>query len=454
MSALTQLFRGEHLLARFMRSGSWVLVGFGGSQVLRLASNLILARLLFPEAFGFMALITVVTVGLSLFSDVGISPAISHSKRGDDPDFLDTAWTIQVVRGFLLWGMTLVLALPVSRFYGEPDLALYLPIAGLSLLATGFFPTRIATANRHLMLGRVIQLDLISQALSLVLMVGLVAITHSVAALVFGMVLQPFARLILSNIYLPGHRNRLRWERRAASELIHFGKWVFLSTAFFFVSSQGDRAILGKLVPLDVLGQYNIAFFLASFPNTLGQALNQRLMIPVYREKPVRGDAGNFHKLRLLRVGLTAGIMTLLMIMAFIGPGLVAFLYDDRYLMAGPIITLVSVAFVPVVIGITYDQAALAVGDSRSMFIYSAARAVVQTALFLMGVLYFGLPGGVAAMGLAALAVYPVLIWMATKHGAWDAWHDLGFGTLGAVLGAAAIWVHQDVISDLLGALV
>lgn len=85
---------GNRLMARALRSTSWIVLGYGGSQAIRLASNLILTRLLFPEAFGLMALIQVVIVGLTLFSDVGIAPSIAQSKRGDDRDFLDTAWTI------------------------------------------------------------------------------------------------------------------------------------------------------------------------------------------------------------------------------------------------------------------------------------------------------------------------------------------------------------------------
>ncbi len=64
------------MAARVLRSASWLMIGYGGSQALRLASNLILTRILFPEAFGLMALVTVVTVGLSLFSDVGIGGMI------------------------------------------------------------------------------------------------------------------------------------------------------------------------------------------------------------------------------------------------------------------------------------------------------------------------------------------------------------------------------------------
>ena len=67
--------------------------------------------LLFPEAFGIMALVSVVLVGLAMFSDVGIGPAISQHKRGDDAAFLDTAWTINVVRGAALWGVRPMAAL-------------------------------------------------------------------------------------------------------------------------------------------------------------------------------------------------------------------------------------------------------------------------------------------------------------------------------------------------------
>ncbi len=86
-----------------LRGSIWTLGGYGASQVLRLAGNLVLARLLFPEAFGLSALVGVFMVGLAMFSDVGIGPSVIRSHRGDDADFLNTAWTIQVIRGLVLW---------------------------------------------------------------------------------------------------------------------------------------------------------------------------------------------------------------------------------------------------------------------------------------------------------------------------------------------------------------
>ncbi|MEP2718645.1 oligosaccharide flippase family protein [Pseudophaeobacter sp.] len=443
----TDLFGGQGLMARVLRSASWLMIGYGGSQALRLAANLVLARLLFPEAFGLMALVTVVTVGLSLFSDVGIGPSIAQNARGDDPDFLNTAWSIQVLRGFCLWAMTLLLAWPMAWFYAAPELLYYLPIAGIGLAIAGFNPTRIETAHRHLLVGRVTLLDFGAQVIGVGSMVVLAWMSGSVIALVLGGVIQATAKLALTHFGLPGQRNHFRWEAAAAKELVRFGKWIFLSTAFWFLTSQGDRAILGKFVSLEVLGIYNIGFFLASFPMLLGHAVNQRLMIPVYRDKPVSVDPANRRKQRLLRAGLTTTILSMLLLMAWIGPWLVDLLYDARYQQAGAMIVMISLSLVPAVITMSYDQAALAAGDSRGFFVFTASRALLQTVLFLLGTVWFGLPGGILAMGLSMLVAYPVLIWLAHKHQAWDPAHDLLFALLALGIGAGATVWHLERIT-------
>ena len=449
MPGLTEAFRGNRLVARVLRSSSWLVLGYGLSQLMRLISNLILARLLFPEAFGVMALVSVVTVGLMLFSDVGIGPAIAQNKRGDDQRFLDTAWTIQAIRGALLWGGACLLAWPMAQLYDAPELTLYLPIAGVSLLIAGLNPTRIETAHRHLLVGRLTVLDLLSQLIGIVSMIVLAWLTQSVMALVIGGVIGAAALLFLTHAFLPGQANRFYVEKAALKDLLHFGKWIFLSTAFWFVSSQGDKAILGKFLSLDMLGIYNIGYFLASFPLLLGFAVNQRLMIPVYRETPPKDAPENRSKLRKLRSAMTIGIMSLLAVMALLGPWLVDVLYDDRYLQAGAIIVVLGCAMIPQVIGMTYDQSALAAGDSKRFFVVSGSRAVIQVVFLLVGITQFGLLGALVAMGLSALLIHPILVWLARVHGAWDAVHDFVAALLGVGIIALVIWIHWDLILTL-----
>jgi O-antigen/teichoic acid export membrane protein len=185
----------------------------------------------------------------------------------------------------------------------------------------------------------------------------------------------------------------------------------------------------------------------------LGHAVNQRLMIPVYRDKPADGPPENRRKHRLLRAGLSAVVLSMLLLMAWIGPWLTEILYDARYQQAGVMSVLISLALAPAVITMTYDQAALAAGDSRAFFVFTATRALLQTGLFLLGTLWFGLPGGIAALGLAMLGAYPVLVWLARRHGAWDPMHDLLCTLIVGGIGGSALAWHWEAVQALVLAL-
>jgi O-antigen/teichoic acid export membrane protein len=451
MAMISAFLRDEGIFARAMRSSAWTIFGFAASQGVRFGSNLILTRLLFPEAFGMMALVTVAMVGLSNFSDMGTAPAIAYNPRGDDPSFLDTAWTLHVVRGVLLWLATCALAWPFARFYGEPMLVQLLPVAGLSLLIMGFLPTRIESAQRHLNLKRVVQLDFASQLAGIAFVVGLAWWTGSIWSLVAGGVFAAAVKLALAHLLLPGHRNRFRWEPGARHDLVHFGKWIFLSTVCGFLVAQGDRLVLGKYLSLESLGIYNLGYFLASFPLLLAGAVAGRVLIPLYRDCPPNASPANFQKLQLMRVGLSGGVITLLLLLAFVGIPLVELLYDPRFHAAGPIVVLVACAQIPQVIILTYDQAALAAGDSRRFFLFMAPRAVVMTTFLLVGVEVAGILGALVGVGLATLAVYPLCARMARRYGAWDPQHDVLFGTLALGFGSLAIWLNWDAVVGLTG---
>jgi len=446
IGTVRNLTQGSGLVPRAMRSAGLNLMGFGFSQVLRLASNLILTRLLFPEAFGVMAMVSVFLMGLAMFSDVGVGPAIMQSKRGDDRDFLDTAWTIQIIRGTCLFLVAVALTWPMSVYFGEPDLVWYLPVAALTQLILGFQPTRYETANRHLRAGRVIVLDMATQVIGVVVAIGLAWWWQSVWALVISGVISAAAQVILFDLFLPGTRNKLRWEAGARHELIHFGKWVFLSTIAGFAIGQADKVVIGGYLGTHDFGIYNIGFFWASFPLMMGSVVVRKVMIPIYRESPPGASRENFLRLRRMRVLATTGMIALVMVPAFFGQWLIAWLYDPRYLAAGGVVVLISAMQIPAIIGVTYDQAALAAGDSKRFFVLAATRAVFVVAGMVLGITYWGLPGALAGQGVAMLAAHPVVGWLAARQGAWDPLNDLGFYLLGGTLAAVALWLNWPLI--------
>jgi O-antigen/teichoic acid export membrane protein len=445
------LLTGSSLTARVLRSSALTVVGFGFSQSMRLLSNLVLTRLLFPEAFGLMALVSVFMMGLVMFSDVGIGPAISRSTRGDDPVFLDTIWTVQILRGVVMFLTGCLMAYPISVFYDEPLLLGMLILASVQFLVLGVMPTRRETANRHLALGLVTVLEMSAQVVGLVIIVGLAFWLKSVWALVIGAVIGSFAQVTLMTLFLPGYRNKVRLESKSLHEVIHFGKWIFLSTIFGFLLVQGDKLILGKYLALDLFGIYNIGFFLGSFPMMLGMMVVSRVLIPVYRDCPPSTSRQNFLRLRKMRVLVTSGLLLLMGSLAFVGPWLVDLMYDDRYLSAGAVLVLIACINIPVVIGLTYDQAALAAGESRRFFFLTLIKASLTILGLVIGVQAGGVVGALIGQGMGIIAAYPALVWLSSRLGVWDPLHDLGFAVLGLIVASGAIWWNWDAIAVLAG---
>ncbi|GGG78408.1 hypothetical protein GCM10011415_29250 [Salipiger pallidus] len=449
ISAMADRFSGTSLSARAMRSSLLTIGGFGFSQGVRLASNLILTRLLFPEAFGLMALVSVIMMGLQQFSDVGTTTSILQSKRGDDRAFLDTAWTLQVLRGFGLFLTGCALSWPLAQFYGEPQLLHILPTASIALFIAGFRPTKVDTANRHLLIGRMTLLDMTTQVSGIGAAVLLAWLTGSVWALVLSGIFATVLEVALTWLFLPGAPNRLRWEREALGELVTFGKWIFLSTVCGFFFSQADKILMGKYLSLDLLGIYNIGYFLASFPMLLGGMVTRRILIPIYRETPPRENRRNFLRLRKMRFLVTSVLIVLVGVFAAVGDVLVNLLYDPRYQVAGGVVVIVACVQMPQIIVQTYDQAALAAGDSRTFFVLALARAVLMVGCILVGLEMAGLFGALLGIGAAYVLAYPVVVWLARRMGAWDPLHDAVFAAAAVALATLAVLVNKSEIMDL-----
>ncbi|MBL3586445.1 oligosaccharide flippase family protein [Rhodovulum sulfidophilum] len=439
------------LKKRAMRGTVFSLAEFGAANLLRLVSNLILTRLLFPEAFGLMAIVQVFMTGLQMFSDVGIRTSITLSKSGDDPDYLNTAWTVQILRGAILWLAAFAISGPVADFYDEPLLAQLLPVVALNALFAGFMSTNMATANRHLRLGRQTALNIGSQVLALALNIVLAFWLRSVWALIWGGLASTLFMVVASHTLMPGIRNRLRWHRASLGELIRFGKWIFVSTIAGFLVNQADRAILGKFITLDKLGVYTIAFFFGSLPVLMARATLNRILGPLYRMRPPAESAANRRNVLMARRLAVGGLVALTVPLAYGGIFLIETLYDPRYALAGPMVVLFALATPAQLVSLAYGAILLASGDSRRQFHLVGLTAAIQIPLLLIGVMTIGIPGVILAPALAALLVYPLRTRYLRLYNADDPLTDLAILAVSLILNGHACWLAWDRILPLLG---
>ncbi|SMD03207.1 oligosaccharide flippase family protein [Primorskyibacter flagellatus] len=438
---------GDGLGARVMRGSALTFMGFGTSQFLRLGSNLIVTRLLFPEAFGLMAIMTLFLTGLQMVSDIGLTTGIVRSKRGDDPVFLNTCWTLQIIRGVLLAAICCIIAGPVARFYGEPILHELMYGVAFTVFVMGLRSTRIATATRKILLGRLTLLDLGSQVLSILSMIVLAMIWESVWALMIGMIVANMSKAVLSHVMLPGHPSRLTLERAAVLEQYHFGKYLFVSSGLTFVIDNGDRILLSKFLSLSSLAFYNIAYFFASVPLILMGNFVNRIVYPLYSAHPPAESEANRRAISKTRFALTGGMFTLLFGFGLLGQWLIELLYTENYWQAGPILVALTVSLMPNLIVQGYAFVLLANGKSGTYTGFQLFRAVLQTTLLTIGLMQYGLIGALVAQPVAVLLTYPVLVYLIRPYKAEDPLHDIVFTVLTLLSAGIVFWLNGDALS-------
>lgn len=427
------------LKQRAIRGSIWTLSGNMTSQVLRLGGNLILTRLLFPEAFGLMALVQAFIQGLEMFSDVGIAPSIIQNKRGNDPAFLNTAWTLQVGRGLMLWLCACLIAWPAARFYGEPMLMQLLPVVGLTSVIGGLNSTKLATSNRQLMLGRLTLIELGTYVLGLTVIIVWAWMYQSVWAIVGGGIVGTLAKMILSHIVLEGEQNHFHWEQEAFKELQRFGRWIFFSTALTFVAAQGDRLIMGRLLDVRFLGIYGIALMMS---RALGDAIGQtaqRVLFPSYaeliRERPER----LYPIMRKSRIIMIVLSWCASLFFIICGKQLINFLYDERYVDAGWMLQTLAIGGLVGVLNLSYDHILVAKGKTFANALFLVFQVSLQIPAIFLGNHWGGQHGVIIALACVDWIMYlPNIIFMAPLS-LWQPEVDLPVIALASVVAAIVL---------------
>ena len=423
------------------------LIGQGGAQVLRLVGNLVLARMLFPEAFGLMAIVYLIVFALEQFSNIGIPAAIMRFERGDQPEFMNTAFTIQVVRGFLLWGLGLALTPLVADFYGQPQLLTIMPVATFAAVLMGVQSTKFLVLTRRLQLGRRVAIEMLGRVTSIVVMIGMAWVEPSVWALVIGGLVNQLVITILSHVWIPGPIDRFQWEKESVDDIFSLGKWVFASSGLSFVLAQIDIALLGRLVPAAVLGVYSMGIIIPSLLRDVAYTVLSSVVAPVVAESNRDGPETLRNRYRALRRVTLPAALTMGLGALIVAPAFFDFLYDERYQDAQWIAQLALIRFWFAFLQVHACISLLSLGDGRSWAISNLFGLAGTTVGCLVGFEIDGLRGLLIGMGIGSMAAFVQPSIRLARIGVASPLPELRYTALGALLAGAA-WFAIGASSD------
>ena len=420
---------------RSLQAGGWNLLATFATYALRLISNLIMTRLLLPDAFGMLAMAVVVLTALNMLTDIGIIRSVVREKDGGDTHFLRVAWVVKFARSAVIALLVLVAAFvlwiaaphyaPEGSIYARPEMPGLIALAALSPLLAGLSSTSIELADRNMNYKRITFFTIASQIISTLSMILFAQFSATVWALMAGMLTANLLLCIFSHTLLPGPRMRFEWDREISDRLWNFGKWILASSTLGFVANNADKLILGGLLGPTTFGIFVIAQIWVEAGKQFITMMSNRIGFPaiaeVYRDRP--DDVPRlYRKFQTAIDGICLlGFVTLLLG----GPFLIELLYSETYHVAGRYLQLMSLSFLVVRFN-SLTGLLLNTGNSRALLVTTAIISVSVCAGVPLGFSLLGIDGAIIGATVAPIAAVPYTLFhsskiLGTKQSAFDA---------------------------------
>lgn len=293
------------LRARVVRGAGWLFAGRLLGRGLAIVKLIILARLLAPEDFGLFGIAMLALATMETFTQTGFGQALIQ-RRDDARRHLDTAWTVQVLRGVILAGALFMVAPLVGWFFDEPRaVPLVRALCAIEIIK--------ATANIGIVYFRK-EMEFHKQVIyNLTVSLGTAAvgitlalILRNVWALVWASLSGAAIGAALSYVMHP-YRPRLSWNTAQVRELAGFGRWIMASNLLVFFIMNADNAFVGRMLGPAMLGLYVMAYRLSNMAATEISHTLAAVTFPAYSK--IQDDA-----LRLS--GAHVRILTMTMLLA------------------------------------------------------------------------------------------------------------------------------------------
>jgi O-antigen/teichoic acid export membrane protein len=403
-----------NLKKAFLKGSAWNILGMGAGQLLRFGKNLLLTRLLFPEAYGVMSIIWAVLFAISMLSDAGFEAAAIRHARGDQKQFLDSVWTAKIMRGILLFFITCLIAYPISRIYGKPELFWLLPISGITVLLDGFGSTNIYLLKRQMEYRILTYVEVSNEILMAIVTISWAYLAPGYMALLGGAIFGSIFHLIASHAILPGHKNTITWDKETLKDLFHFGKWILMSSSIYLIYSQGDRMLLGLYVDSATLGIYSVALMMSEVIASLASRLNGAVVYTTLNRVQHEGREKIKSILYKIRFGLDIGFIFPIGILFVLSKTIIHILYDSRYHGAGDILQILCIRLVMITMLLGSESSLLVLGKSKYSLFQNAGRATWLVIGLPLGFHFFGLTGAILAIATtdiaSAMVLWPALI--------------------------------------------
>ncbi len=389
-------FDTEHLKpdlkGHFVRGSAVTILG----QVVRFAittsSTIILARLLTPQDYGLVAMVTAVTGFMMIFKDLGLSTATIQKAQTNHQQISNLFW-VNVVFSLVITAISAALAPAIAWFYNEPRLIWIGLALSSSFLFIGLGIQHQALLRRQMRFKEVVTRDIASTMIG----AGLAIVLAWFGAVYWSLVAMQLGTAISGTIMLwivCKWRPALPARRSGTRSMLHFGLGVTGFQMVNYFARNADSILLGRFFGADVLGLYSRAYSLFMLPITQIRTPLTAVALPALSRLQNEPDkcAKYFYKFNTMLSFITMPLMGFLFVCS---ENIIHLLLGDRWHGVNIIFKILAIAGFIQAVETTRGLIMLSSGLGKRYFNVGVFRSVFLVACFAIG-----LPWG--ARGVAA----------------------------------------------------
>jgi len=275
--------------AKVRHAATWLagtrLVG----QLMTMGITLTITRLLDPADFGLFGMANLVISFLTLFEGVGLDAAIIQRQDMGEEELDRIFWLILSIN-IGLYAITFLAAPLVARFFREENLSAMIRILGINVVLSALSIVPYSLMTRDLAFDQRSKAELASGVGHSVICLGMVLAGWKVWSLIYSSLATP---LILIGLiyYFSRWVPRLRLSREALSPfnrenqgLLNFGSQIMFSRTLWYIYSNSDFLIAGRVLGKEALGNYTLAFEMASLPLEKVVSLIPQIAYPAFSQ--------------------------------------------------------------------------------------------------------------------------------------------------------------------------
>jgi polysaccharide transporter, PST family len=409
--------RGNDLNRRSLRGGALAMISQGGNITTQVISTIVLARILLPEDFGLVAMVSAITGYVAIFVDLGTRDAVTQHPHLNSGEASALFW-ITAATGVMFALITALCAPLIASFYSAPKLRAITMAMAVPIMLSGLYYQQYALMRRALMFRKLAIIDVTGNAMGTGLAILLAHLGYGYWALVWKPAITAFVTAFgvwVTCGWWPG-RPAFTHGVRA---MIRFGLNV---TGFIIsdtISRSMDRVALGYAYGPKELGFYQNAFNV--YDNAISASANALHNVATATLSKLRDDADELKRAWSTALSSLAFFAApAFAVLAVVGQDLVVLLLGAKWKTAGTILCILALRGPGQVVSNTCGWLHVAVGRPERWRHWGMLNCV-----FTLIALLCGLPFG--AIGVAAS--YAVLVYITMPPSILYAGRPLGIRT-------------------------